>query len=952
MASEARGRHRSVSLHRVAVGLCLAAFGAACDGTPAVVLVDASVPVDADSTLPPTFMWHIDPSSIGQFGSVPAEADAGSTSDVSPPACPSPDESSFCADCYRWDDGGPDSLARNTPGDAFGFVSTGDFNGDGYDDVAVGAPGDLEHALLPEDDWEHGVGIGEGAVYVFLGSDHGLLPWRTIRPPFGLAAFGRGAAAGDFDGDGVADLAVASSVFDDVIEETVGRIDVYRGTATGLEPFTSFRSVDVLNDAGEELRSASFGDAMLARDLDTFDGVDELVVGTPDYIFGGAIVVWRPSDATFGFVSAYGLGLGNDERFGAALGLRETELLVGAPGADTVYRLAREDLSIIVGSWTGSTGFGATIATHDEHALIGNEVDGDVGGENFAASGGVVRPIAIVEPDADGWYVAIAVEDIPGNVSALRISPDPGIVIDAQSLPTRVADDELGVATAIGDSDADGIPDLWLGAPARGSTESAGQVIGYRGVYQPHDPDYYYSEEVNNHVLFDDEHVVFDQELAACDRCRVFSLDDGEPCADGVCVELDCTELTGCGDGWPNAGPSPSREHCDDHNTSDGDACSSTCEPTAFVIASRESRVDAPGSSRTIALDETGAALVVWTAELDAATEVRARRYTRYGVEVDGGEDATPIRIASMPGPGWDPQPVAVGLPGGGWRVAWTQPTGAEASAVALRNVAVDGSLSPTIQPSAGSVHAADPALLAFDGGAAVLWTDATDARSPRAMFQALDGAGRPAGTPVSLDTRASAGAAVAMTADGALVAWVRAPEALGDRSHIVGMRFGDGPIDATPFEIGTGIGPITVASDAAGFAVAWTGHAFDAAGDIYVRRVPVAGPPTVHSETRVTGRSANGRPHIEQRPSIAFRSDGWIVGWEEPTEGRVRLQAEVALPAEYEMYLESQLVGGAQRDLSLTGSSRGTWVIWSDARADLSPTPARSTRGFILHAY
>ncbi|WP_274560060.1 FG-GAP repeat protein [Streptomyces spiramyceticus] len=89
--------------------------------------------------------------------------------------------------------------AEDTFGAAFAIA---DFNGDGYADLAAGAPG--------EDVGSDGDG---GSVTIVWGSATGLNGGTTVKDPAPTAhdEFGRELAAGDFDGDGRADLAVGTS---------------------------------------------------------------------------------------------------------------------------------------------------------------------------------------------------------------------------------------------------------------------------------------------------------------------------------------------------------------------------------------------------------------------------------------------------------------------------------------------------------------------------------------------------------------------------------------------------------------------------------------------------------------------------------------------------------------------------------------------------------------------
>ncbi|MFJ8081833.1 VCBS repeat-containing protein [Streptomyces sp. NPDC096205] len=104
-------------------------------------------------------------------------------------------------------------------GDTFGSEHAyADFNKDGYDDVAVSAP------------WEDVNGNADsGTVTVLWGSASGITGRGVLVPnpaPSANDQWGKNLAAGDFDGDGRADLAVGN---------TSNVVQVYRGgiTATG-----------------------------------------------------------------------------------------------------------------------------------------------------------------------------------------------------------------------------------------------------------------------------------------------------------------------------------------------------------------------------------------------------------------------------------------------------------------------------------------------------------------------------------------------------------------------------------------------------------------------------------------------------------------------------------------------------------------------------------------------
>ena len=89
-------------------------------------------------------------------------------------------------------------------------VATGDFNGDGYDDLAMGAPSENEDVLPAR---EH------GAVIVNYGSSRGIRHNGSQFLTVGaitetIVHYGIALAAGDFNDDGYDDLAVGLPDFD------------------------------------------------------------------------------------------------------------------------------------------------------------------------------------------------------------------------------------------------------------------------------------------------------------------------------------------------------------------------------------------------------------------------------------------------------------------------------------------------------------------------------------------------------------------------------------------------------------------------------------------------------------------------------------------------------------------------------------------------------------------
>ncbi len=172
--------------------------------------------------------------------------------------------------------------------DFFGFgIASGDFDDDGYGDIAVSAP------------FEDVAGaVDAGAVTVIPGSAQGLDTSRAAvfsqqGPVAGrLEAgdfFGWSLASGDFDDDGYDDLAVGVPGEDHGTREDAGAVTVLYGSSRGITPEGS-RSFDQGKGVANRPESNDlFGFAVAASDL-SCDGYDDLVVGVPNEVLGDGIV--------------------------------------------------------------------------------------------------------------------------------------------------------------------------------------------------------------------------------------------------------------------------------------------------------------------------------------------------------------------------------------------------------------------------------------------------------------------------------------------------------------------------------------------------------------------------------------------------------------------------------------------------------------------------------------
>ena len=277
-----------------------------------------------------------------------------------------------------------DVVLRDTedvaPEDNFGFaLAAGDFNGDGFDDLAVGEPGN--HVL------------DYGKVHVFYGSPGGIpvLAGHRFWYPGGAlenCRFGSVLAAGDFNADSFDDLAAGmpqcmvwgnQEIFDDV-----GAVVVIEGNSGGLLPTQTPLNFHLINqDVAGIPDSPETGDQFgFSLAVGNFNGdtqsignevydFDDLAIGAPGEDGVGAVLIiygspWNvlPGGSVFLRESDWGSLPELDDFFGWSLAAADfdgngaDDLAIGAPYEDLGARTDTGLVTVLYGQMFTGFDFG------------------------------------------------------------------------------------------------------------------------------------------------------------------------------------------------------------------------------------------------------------------------------------------------------------------------------------------------------------------------------------------------------------------------------------------------------------------------------------------------------------------------------------------------------------------------------------------------------------------
>ncbi len=368
-----------------------------------------------------------------------------------------------------------------------------DFDGDGRGDLAIGNEG--EDLPAPIDC------LNSGSATVIYGTNDGLDLGAQTGPQFwheevpgvrgnctGDDGFGDAVAAGDFDGDGRADLAIGST--GDVVKgkQYAGSIRVLYGTNNGLKAAGDEMITKATNGVpGAPAEDDELGEALAAGDFNG-DGRDDLAAqiycqNVKGRKCAGALLLLRGSP---GGLSPQGARLVTQatpgiagtakpfDQLGSALAAGELngkgpdDLAIGTPQDQAGSFDTGGTVQVLFGSRGGLSKSKDLLIHEGKGSIFGDPDDGDRFGAALATGrvdGGKTDELAIGVPGDSGLEGGIAHLLFGSNQG-----PDPTETWSFSQGPDPVEGtpeegDGFGSAVALGDFDGEERDDLAVGSP-------------------------------------------------------------------------------------------------------------------------------------------------------------------------------------------------------------------------------------------------------------------------------------------------------------------------------------------------------------------------------------------------------------------------------------------------------------------------------------------------------
>ena len=263
-----------------------------------------------------------------------------------------------------------------SPGFAGSVASAGDVNGDGYDDVIVGAPFYDINSLT---------NTNEGALFVYYGSATGpsATADRSIISGQAGALLGMSvASAGDVNNDGFDDVIAGAPFYDNTFVDG-GGLFVYSGSAGGLSATPGWNAFGDKLNAGLGETVASAGDV-------NGDGYSDVISGAPYYVSdtleseGGSFVYHGSASGLSATADWSAYGGDANALFGASVssagdvnGDGYSDIIIGARGYSSAH--LNEGAAIVY------LGAAAGLSVTSDWSVLGGQAEAGFGGSAAAA---------------------------------------------------------------------------------------------------------------------------------------------------------------------------------------------------------------------------------------------------------------------------------------------------------------------------------------------------------------------------------------------------------------------------------------------------------------------------------------------------------------------------------------------------------------------------------------